>query len=117
MPNTAYAFSSTTIPGTAYVVPPGVGDDIAPITRVSRSSDGKVATITSPGHGFAVGEEVYVEVFSLEYNAFSQNYQRIKIKSVTEDTFSYDLSTNTRVSSFSGTATVASAMTWHEQTV
>jgi hypothetical protein len=106
MPNTAYAFSSTTIPGTAYVVPPGVGDDIAPITRVSRSSDGKVATITSPGHGFAVGEEVYVEIFSLEYNAFSQNYQRIKIKSVTEDTFSYDLSTNTRVSSFSGTASI-----------
>jgi hypothetical protein len=51
--------------------------------------------------------EGYSQIINLDYSAFSQNYQRIKIKSVSGDTFTYDLASTNNVRSFSGTAGVA----------
>ena len=104
LPDTATMFSNTELRGTAYVVPAENYEGSSIITRISRSSDGTVATITSPNHDFVVGDEVYVYILGLEYAAFSKNLQRIKIESVTENTFSYKLSVNTRIKSFSGSA-------------
>jgi hypothetical protein len=107
LPDSAIMFGATTIPGTAFVVPRSSYSGAVEITRIARSTDGKTATITSPNHGFVVNDEVYVQIIGLEYSAFSQNYERIKIKSVSGDTFTYGLASNNNVRSFSGTAGVA----------
>lgn len=106
LPDTATMFGSTTIPGTAFVVPSASYASASPITHIARSSNGITATITSPNHNFVVNDEVYIQIIGVEYSAFSQNYQRIKITSVDGDRFSYIMASNNYVRSFSGTASV-----------
>ena len=106
LPDTASAFGSTALPGTAWVVPSANYSGASEITHIARSVDGKTATITSPNHNYTVGDEVYIDLVGLDYAAFSQNFQRIKIESVTTDTFSYTMASTNNVKSFSGTASV-----------
>ena len=106
LPDTASAFGSTALPGTAWVVPSSSYSGSVDITHISRSVNGLTATITAPNHNFVVGEEVYVDIIGLDYAAFSQNLQRIKIESVTADTFSYTMASSNKVKSFSGNASV-----------
>jgi hypothetical protein len=106
LPDTATLSSAANVPGTAYVVPNQGYEGSFEITHVARSLDGTTATVTSPSHNFSVGDEVYVVIIGLQYAAFGQNLQRIKITSVTSDTFSYKLNVNTKIKSFSGSAPI-----------
>lgn len=107
LPTTATMSSAANVPGTAYVVPRQGYEGSFEVTHVARSSDGITATVTSPGHNFAVGDEVYVVILGLQYAAFSQNLQRIKVTSVTDETFSYALNVNTKIKSFSGSPVIS----------
>jgi hypothetical protein len=90
------------LPGTAYLNPATSTDRSKEITHISRASNGTTATITSAGHGFNIGDFIYVTVYGTEYAAFSQARQKVVITAVTEDTITYELQKNTKIKSYSG---------------
>jgi len=58
----------------------------------TSSSAGGAVSVYSPNHGLSVGDSVVVDVDGLDSYALENNKEPVKIKTVTQDVFSYETS-------------------------